>query len=144
MRRILMLVLAAAVFGCGGSGPKTVPAKGTVKFADGTVPVGDVALIRFDPVGGIPLNQNPNQEGAQERHAASGTIQADGAFTLTTFETGDGALPGDYKVVLTVFKNRDTRERLLADKYYSAETTPLTASVTSSGPNEFSFTLDKR
>ena len=34
--------------------------------------------------------------------AASGEIQSDGSYTLTTKDPGDGALPGDYRVVINL------------------------------------------
>jgi hypothetical protein len=34
--------------------------------------------------------------------AASGEIQSDGSYALTTKDPGDGALPGDYRVVISL------------------------------------------
>jgi hypothetical protein len=34
--------------------------------------------------------------------AASGEIQSDGSYALTTKDPGDGALPGDYRVVINL------------------------------------------
>lgn len=127
-RRLLPLTLPlfalAVLSGCDG-GPGYVPVSGTVKFADGSVPQGEVANVNFAPVG--------------EGKAASGDIRADGSFELMSVKPGDGVLPGEYKVVVKVWKTYAGREPLIAEKFSSRETTPLTATVTSSGaePNEF-------
>lgn len=67
--------------GCGSGNPSTVPVKGTVTLNGNPV---DGASVTFVPeAGGRP---------------ATGTTDASGQFTLTTFETGDGAPEGKYKV----------------------------------------------
>ena len=76
------LVLLAA--GCGDGFPKRYPVSGSVKFADGS-PV---------KTGTIELGGNGS------RWTASGEIQRDGSFSLTTVKKGDGAVPGEYKVVI--------------------------------------------
>jgi hypothetical protein len=77
-----MLIVTVLVAGC-GSGP--IPVRGRVTL-DGT-PVSGAAVL-FVPAGtsGRPAN---------------GRTDASGVFRLTTFKQEDGALPGDYKVVVT-------------------------------------------
>jgi hypothetical protein len=70
--------------GCGG-GSKPVKVEGTVTLDGKPLPR---ATVSFMPVG--------------EGRAASGETDADGIFRLTTFRTNDGALPGEYKVIVTV------------------------------------------
>ena len=79
---VLALILAAT--GCGGT-IKPVPVAGTVTL-DGK-PLAD-ATVRFLPVG--------------EGHGAFGRTDENGNFKLTTFSTNDGALPGEYKITLSV------------------------------------------
>ena len=74
------LLLAGA--GCGGNSPVAV--RGTVTL-DGTPVEG--AVVMFIPEG----------SGGRQAQAQTG---ADGGFRLTTFNTHDGALPGNYKVVV--------------------------------------------
>ena len=76
----LALMLVAA--GCGKK--RLVPVEGVVTL-DGKPFEG--AGVRFIPEGG-------------SGHQANGHTGSDGAFSLTTFTTGDGAYPGDYKVVV--------------------------------------------
>jgi hypothetical protein len=69
--------------GCGGSRP--VKVSGTV-------------TLRGQPVEGAMVQFVPVKEGGRP---ATGTTRADGGFNLTTIENQDGALPGEYKVVIT-------------------------------------------
>ncbi len=70
------------VLGCGGSG--AVKVRGTVTL-DGK------------PVDGAGVTFIPTGEGGRQ---ASGTTGADGSFQLTTYKPNDGALPGEYKVIV--------------------------------------------
>lgn len=138
--RWLVLIFALcpllAALGCSGGTPfKMAPAKGTVKFKDGTIPKGEIAEIHFDP-DGIP------GVGAMSAKTASGDIGPDGSFVLKTGDM-DGAAVGKHKVRLTVFKTYVGRESVVPEKYTAPATTPLAAEVTASGPNSFEFTVDK-
>ena len=79
-----LMLLALAAVGCGGK-YSPVAVEGTVTL-DGQ-PL-DGAMVSFLP-----------QEGAGR--AATGMTDADGTFQLTTFQEGDGALPGTYRVIVT-------------------------------------------
>ena len=72
-------ILAA---GCGGGGPVAV--RGRV-------------LLDDIPVAGATVTLMPIEGG----HPAAGLTDANGAFRLTTFKRDDGALPGQYKIVVT-------------------------------------------
>jgi hypothetical protein len=78
------LLLAAG--GCGGSGSKMVKVEGKVVWQDGGGPV-KRAMVKFIPV---------NKDGKP----ASGFTSDEGSFYLTTDSDGDGALPGEYKVLV--------------------------------------------
>ncbi len=85
----LSLLAVVILVGCGGGGdapdrPDTVPVTGTV-LLDGT-PVAD-ATVTFVPNSG------------QERGAV-GKTDANGQYTLMTFEPGDGAIPGMFLVTV--------------------------------------------
>jgi hypothetical protein len=84
------LVLAGA--GCGSSGPRTVKINGTVTL-DGKPLEG--ALVTFIPE-------------AKDGHLATGRTDTGGHFQLTTFNTDDGALAGQYKV--TVAKTEESKD----------------------------------
>jgi hypothetical protein len=70
--------------GCGGGPDKPVKVEGVVTL-DGQ-PV-DGATVMFNPL-------------ASNGRQATGVTGEDGKFRLTTYSTGDGALPGDYKVTI--------------------------------------------
>jgi hypothetical protein len=113
-----VLVLAA---GCGDSNPKTVPVRGKVIYNGNPVTSGTVT---FTPEAGGP--------------PATGEIRSDGSFEMTTFKSGDGAVPGKHKVFIVAMGS--TAEQLpesrsptppptIPMKYTHPATSPLTATV---------------
>ena len=131
----LALLLSA---GCGGSGPEMIPVGGSVQFSDGTVPQGEVAIVRFEPV-----ESSDAVAGAEVRKGASGDIGPEGKFTLTTVQPGDGVILGKYKVCFTVLKTYLGQEPLLPEKYGKAETTPFEVTVGPDGASQTEFVLEK-
>jgi hypothetical protein len=82
----LVVAWCCALFaGCGGSG--VYPVEGIVEWSDGG-PAKELegASLTFE----LP-EKNTN---------SVGIVKADGTFQLMTAEPGDGALPGDYTVIL--------------------------------------------
>lgn len=80
-------LLAAAACGCGRSDrPETVPLNGKVTYNGKPLTRGTVLLT-------------PDGSG----YAATGEIQPDGTFKLTSFDKDDGAVPGKYRVAVQVF-----------------------------------------
>ena len=84
--------------GCGESaGPvdreRTVPVTGTVTYNGTPVADASVSLVPETPVGE-----------AASKKGAFGKTDASGKFTLTTFEPGDGAVPGNYKVTVRKYE----------------------------------------
>lgn len=84
VRRLIGLALTVALAGCGGSGNPT------------TYPVSGVVLQNGKGVANVNVAFFP-----ESGPSASGRTDADGKFTLTTFETGDGAVAGEQKVAIT-------------------------------------------
>src|SRR5262245_13773770 len=89
-RTVLIAVGMLVALGCSSKDrwqrarPAVVKAKGTITH-DGQ-PLAD-AVINFLPTSGS--------------HAAFARSDAQGRFQLTTFDSNDGAVPGDYKVAVT-------------------------------------------
>lgn len=122
--RLWRLVATAAVtlvVGCGVGSPRPVAVRGQVTYQGRPLGKGTVTFIPTEP--GPP---------------ATGQIQPDGKFTLSTFRPGDGALPGRYAVM--VIAVGDTAGRLPDDsnppasllvprKYASYRTSEITAEV---------------
>ncbi len=77
-----LAVLLVALLGCGESGPAMGTVSGRVTFEGEPVPVG---TVRFWPQSGRP---------------ATGDLDEQGRFELTTFESGDGALVGSHTVTI--------------------------------------------
>jgi hypothetical protein len=129
----LLIVGLLATAGCGPKGPVRVKVSGKVKYKDGSIPTGEVAVIRFEPV-----NPGPGSK------AASSGINPDGTYSLTTMDPNDGAFPGDYKVTFTVKAKYDaTSPNMVAPQYATAATTPLNATVKVGDKNEHNFEIEK-
>lgn len=128
----LVMALLIPVAGCSGSSrPDTAPVTGLVTYKG--EPVAE-AQVSFIPAQGRP---------------ASGATGADGRFELSTFEAGDGALLGDHTVTVMKMAPAPGEEddmyaeqlSLIPEKYANLQTSPLKATVTATGPNEFEFDL---
>jgi hypothetical protein len=70
--------------GCGGAAGRPIKTEGLITL-DGK------------PVAGATVTFHPEKERGR---AATGLTDEDGVFLLQTFVSGDGALPGDYKVTV--------------------------------------------
>ncbi len=137
--------LLLSVLGCGGSvdpnRPKTYPVTGQV-------------LYNGDPVEDATVMFVGSGTGGR---GALGKTDASGNFSMTTYEAGDGAIPGTYRV--SIFKTlvEEVEERpgarpneepidtvateLLPAKYKDINRSGLTAEVTEGGENNVVFNL---
>ena len=131
-----MAALAALLIlsGCGAkSGLDMVPIKGEVAYNGQPLTEGSVVYIPVDAAG----------------RQATGKIQPDGTFQLTTREANDGAVVGEYKIVVHAVKepweempSREEMERrgrqpiamtyLVPKRYATPDTSGLTDTVDSS------------
>ena len=87
MRRLFPVVAAsvlAGLLGCAPDGPTLVPVKGVVKYKGKPLPNGDILFVA-DELG----------------PTATGQIQPDGSYYLTTFSDGDGAVPGGHRIMVS-------------------------------------------
>ncbi len=84
------LAATAIILGCGDDSglPTRYKVSGTVKYKGEPVPKGSIVFEPINP----PMPQG---------RVANGTIE-NGSYTLTTYGStpGDGALPGEYKVII--------------------------------------------
>jgi len=78
----------------------TVKAKGTLKIDD--KPFGGVLLV-LTPVAAADASgaKKPVDPKAPVPPTARANVKADGSFVLTTYDDGDGAVPGKYTVSIT-------------------------------------------
>ncbi|QDU56692.1 hypothetical protein [Aeoliella mucimassa] len=146
---VLLTLIFGSVAGCGNKNdgrPQRVPVSGRV-LLDGEAAA--EAMVVFYPSNG-------------STPAAQGNTDAEGNFTLSTFDAKDGAVPGSYLVLvskkhsdneLTGAESREyfartgsppplpTYRDLLPAKFASHETTDLIAEVMATGENNFHFEL---
>lgn len=74
-----------------------------VNYPDTTKVTGKVTL-NGAAVSGATVSFSPEGEG----NAAAGITDAAGTFTLTTFQSGDGAVPGKYRVSIAKMDQAET------------------------------------
>jgi len=85
-----LLIMAAA--GCGSNGPKMVPIRGLVTYKGAPLINVTQGIVRYSP--------KASTTSARE---ATGRIQPDGSFVLTTFQKADGVVAGDYNVTVSAY-----------------------------------------
>jgi len=155
VRLCLVIVASLVLVGCGGGdGAKRVPVfkvTGNVTLKGEPLPQ---AIVTFSPKEGQPV--------------AFGMSNDAGEFTLTTYDTGDGAAAGNYVVVVSksaasssttdVGHSADpafvasvqsghnastspTSGSLIPGAYSDATKTPLKAVVDPDGENDFTFEI---
>src|SRR5271157_2379715 len=121
----LAALLVGPYWGCGSSGgtPVTlIPVKGKVTYKGQPVTKG---VIQFEPDGyGRP---------------ATGQLQSDGTFELTTLKSGDGVVAGEHRISIVELDKSLAKDRALK-KYGSPNTSRLTAEVSLDNA-EFTFDL---
>ena len=130
--RVTILVLSGVLSGCGSG---VYPVEGTVIWKDGTSAKElEGSHVVF--------------ELAEQKTSVRGIVQADGTFRLSTHTPNDGALPGEYKVViLEDRKNANKAGTLLAPalldpRYADLKTSGLTATV-KPGANTIKLTVER-
>jgi hypothetical protein len=118
-------VLALCVL-AGCSEPKFYPVRGKILiFAVGPLTQGE---IHFRPLSRPSL-------------VATGQIQKDGTFSLSTPGHGEGALEGDCQVEIVV--NSTTGKRPIAERYGSYSTSGLSYTITPRDENYFILDVKK-
>ncbi len=88
--KICAVLLSAAVFsfaGCGG------------EKREATFPVTGTLTLDGQPVAGANVVLSPKGAGT----AATAVTEEDGTFSVGTYETGDGAVPGEYSVTVNKY-----------------------------------------
>jgi len=126
---------------------------------EGVQPVTGVVTYQGSPVTGATVTFSPQGGGVR---AAAATTDAQGNFQLTTLQSNDGAMPGEYRVVVTKIETTSTEmtdeemqkhiekhgapptvesKNLLPEKYAKRDTTDLTATVKQGEKNHFEFAL---
>ena len=126
------ILLVIAIVGCSSSGDRpTAPVKGTVSYKGKTLTAGTVMFVP---------DSGP---------AATGEIQPDGSYELSTYGTNDGAVLGSHKVTITALEDmggalpeqpKALPAPVIPAKYLSQETSGLRVEVKADG-NVIDFPL---
>lgn len=142
---VLLCMVAMSVVmvgGCSkrrGNRPQTFPVKGVVTMAG--APLAG-ATVMFNPV-------------AQGGSGAIALTDDQGRYKLTTFDAGDGAVAGEYRVafVKTIFPKQEGVDPMVAMsgdpknvlplKFADSATSGFTANVVEGPDNTFDFALEK-
>lgn len=125
----LLACLLAVAMGCGGKPKLNRPTP---------VPVNGLILLDGVPSEGTRVLFSPDGH----QYAAAGISGPDGCFELQTFDAGDGAVPGKYKITAIkteVIEHEGggiTETHFLPVRYRDPNQSGLTAEVTEEGPNE--------
>ena len=129
------LLLSLVAFLCSGCGQPddrlpTARVSGTVALDGQPLTAGNIMF--FPDSGG--------------KHAV-GMIGADGAFHLSTYESGDGAVVGKHKVVIQISHGSPDgtavpqKSSQIPVKYTQRGTTTLTAEITAEGENQLNLNV---
>ena len=135
---LVAVILPASLIGCGGN--KVCRVEGMVVYPDGT-PATDLKnyLVTFE---WIDQQATSDQPGV----SASGTVKADGTFTVGTYEVSDGAVPGKHRVALTPYvpaSDEVVVEEIIDPKFYAFDTSGLEVAITP-GTNDVKLTVTRR
>ena len=133
---ICLLLLLPPAVGCGRKGPQPVPVEGTITFGGGSWPKPGTLRFTLD-MAGTDMPACP----------ATAIFDTDGKVTVTTFKTGDGLIPGKYKVTVQCWQVAPQPENPMAARsyvparYQNAATSDLAVNITS-GQSGADFKLD--
>jgi len=130
-------ILLGLSAGCGSQPYDTKAISGKVTYEDGSLIPAPAIYIYFEP-----QEENVDAKTFPRRGSAEVNV-ADGTFSeVTTYEPGDGAIPGKHKVVIEVLGDGGVPDYSYFPREYSdSATTPLTIEVGSQ--RSFDLTVPK-
>jgi hypothetical protein len=123
------LAFVAILLASGCSSEKRVP----------VFPVSGKVMFQGRPATGAQVVLHPVNSSESNDVAPTATVQSDGSFEITAYESGDGAPQGDYVATVQWFKV--TKEaggpgpNVIPVRYASARTSPIKVSV-NGGPTQ--------
>ena len=137
-----LAVCCLVAAGCGSDGLETAEVTGTVSLD------------------GEPLSHGTVTFTPEKGRAATGAIQSDGTFTLSTYKNGDGAVVGEHKIAVTCAEKIGDDQQgepqsldagmfartrtLIPAKYTDYSTSGLTFDVKDGEENEVTLELSGR
>jgi hypothetical protein len=126
--RVAIAALALFIGGCGSSHPTTVRVSGRITFEGRAWPVGGRLYFNsVEPAAGFP------------RHSGMAEFGTDGRFVATSWNKGDGLVPGKYKVGVECWKVPPTmggppEVSYVADSHLAAARSPIELTVEAGKP----------
>ena len=133
LRSLPLLLSFMLSAGC-SRGPEMAQVSGKVLYKDGTVPKGGVCVVRFEPTADTP---------AVIRKVATGSIEPDGSFNLSTQKPGDGVYLGKYNVTFAVWKAPREPVSLIKGVYTNSASTPYHVTVDGNMSN-LAFEIERK
>ena len=125
------LIVTAAVLGmaggCGGSSHGTVNASGKVTFDGGPPPA--AGQVYFAPVNAPEGKNRPG----------SGQFDTSGEFTATSWDPGDGLLPGTYKARVQCWKVEPTADGNPGVSYVATDAPQIEIVIPESGKDDIAI-----
>ena len=129
----LFILLVSTLAGCGPTQVPTYPVSGFVKFSDG------------QPVRSGTVEFQSKEHGT----TATGTIRDDGAFTLGTYSSHDGAAAGEHRVIVVqliigdgISVHHRDHGRAVPTRFGDYDTSNLTAEVQPQDDNRLTLTIE--
>lgn len=130
---IIMTGMFGTLVGCGGEG-SVHPVSGHVRSPDGRRPTFGTVEFKADPGGQI----------------ATGRIEQDGSFRLSTFGNGDGAVAGRHRAIIVQVVNTEhvplEKHHHVLDvhpRYARYETSGLEFTIERGGQNNLEIVVDE-
>ena len=94
-KRFIVLVVALALpwaTGCKSSGPQMVRIRGMVSYKGAPLTNVTQGIVRYSP-----------KQASSGGREATGRIQPDGSFVMTTFQKEDGVIEGEYDITISAY-----------------------------------------
>ncbi len=124
---LLSALLLGCCAGCGARGDGTLP---------DLIPVKGRVFLNGQPLTTGTIRFEPDDFG----RPASGNLQSDGTFVLTTLKDGDGVVPGHHQVSITD-SNLKSKTAAALKKFTSSKTTKKLEADVSPEKTDFTFEI---
>jgi len=137
---LLLAGVLVPLVGCGPGGPEVVEIRGKVTYGGGEWPApGVLYFTPAEAAPGLPLRP------------ASAKFDTDGSFLVTSFDDGDGLVPGTYQVGVECWENPPSMDgggppvSYVSKAYESSKSSGLEVTVKpGDGVVEVTFDVPKR
>jgi 5-hydroxyisourate hydrolase-like protein (transthyretin family) len=131
----LLMPVVLLLVGC--SGERNVTAENLAEMAgedelQETVAVSGVVRLNGEPAGGITIDAYTAASGMEP--AATTKTKADGTYQWTKYASGDGLVPGTYRMAFTKLPKKKGRPDPSTDEFQGKYINPL--------ENDFSLTVE--